>query len=110
MDQTLELTEVGAESGIATILRLKGPVLISNLFPLQAKVRSYQAQNLILDMTEVPYIDSAAMGVLVGVHVSREKAGKDLLLVGVTPRVRTVLHVTQVEHFFKFADKLPEGI
>jgi anti-sigma B factor antagonist len=108
MDQTLELTEVGGDSELTTILRLKGPILIANLFPFQTKVRSYQAHKLILDMTEVPYIDSAAMGVLVGAYVSREKSGKELLLVGVTPRVRSVLQVTQVEKFFKFADKVPE--
>jgi anti-sigma B factor antagonist len=109
MDQTLVITEIGGAGDPTIVLHLKGPVLIANLFSFQTKVREYQAQNLVLDMTEVPYIDSAAMGVLVGAYVSREKSGKDLLLVGVTPRVRAVLQVTQVERFFKFADKVPDG-
>jgi anti-sigma B factor antagonist len=108
MDQTLEIFEIGAPGAPASMLRLKGPILIANLFDFQNRVRKSTDQDLILDMTEVPYIDSAAMGVLVGAYVSREKAGKDLLLVGVTPRVRAVLQVTQVERFFKFADKVPD--
>jgi anti-sigma B factor antagonist len=109
MDQTLEIIEIGAVDATSTILRLKGPLLISNLFDFQNKVRGCKAAELILDMTDVPYIDSAAMGVLVGAYVSRQKTGGQLLLVGVTPRVRAVLQVTQVERFFKFADRVPEG-
>jgi anti-sigma B factor antagonist len=109
MDQTLEVTEIGADGDPSKILHLKGPLLISNLFTFQTAVRSAQAPSLILDMTEVPYVDSAAVGVLVGAYVSRDKDGRHLLLVGVNPRVRAVLQVTQVERFFKFADKVPEG-
>jgi anti-sigma B factor antagonist len=109
MDQTLEVSEIGADSDPSKIVRFKGPLLISNLFTFQATVRNSRTAKLILDMTEVPYIDSAAVGVLVGAYVSREKDGRQLLLVGVNPRVRAVLQVTQVERFFQFADKVPES-
>jgi anti-sigma B factor antagonist len=62
----------------------------------------------VLEMTDVPYIDSSAVGVLVGAHVNRDKEGRSLILVGVSDRVRTILKVTHVDQFFRFSDKLPE--
>jgi anti-sigma B factor antagonist len=59
---------------------------------------------LVIDMTAVPYIDSAGIGALVGVQVNRQKDGRTLLLVGVTDRVRTALQVTKVESLFTFAE------
>jgi len=89
------------------VLRLKGPILISNLFDFQARVRSNASRSLILDLTEVPYIDSAGIGALVGAYVNHQKDGRTLALVGVSDRVHNALKVTHVESFFKFFDSLP---
>lgn len=108
MDTTLVMTEHEANGGSTKIFQLKGPLVISNLFDFQSAMRGCQAPDLVLDMKEVPYIDSSAVGVLVGAYVSRDKAGRSLLLVGVNERVRTILRVTKVEQFFEFAEQLPE--
>jgi anti-sigma B factor antagonist len=84
------------------ILRLSGPILISNFFEFQNLVRSSTSQSLILDMSAVPYIDSAGIGALVGAYVTHQKAGRNLALVGVTDRVRNTMQVTHVEQFFRF--------
>ena len=55
-------------------------------------------------MTQVPYIDSAGIGALVGAYVTHQKEGRSLALVGVTQRVRNTMQVTRVEQFFKFYD------
>ena len=88
------------------ILRLKGPILISNLFDFQARVRSNTSGALILDLTDVPYADSAGVGVLVGAYVTHQKDGRSLALVGVNSRVRNTLSITHVESFFRFFDSL----
>ena len=108
MDTNLEITELAAH-GDLKILQLKGPLVIQNVFSFQSTVRGVQAPNLVLEMTNVPYIDSSAVGVLVGAHVNRDKEGRSLLLVGVSDRVRNILKVTNVEQFFKFSDSLPTG-
>lgn len=84
------------------ILRLKGPVTISNFFEFQSLVRGNTSRHLILDMTDVPYMDSAGIGALVGAYVNHQKEGRSLALVGVSDRVRGALQVTRVEQFFKF--------
>jgi anti-sigma B factor antagonist len=88
----------------AQILRLSGPILISNFFEFQSLVRASSTPILILDLTQVPYIDSAGIGALVGAYVNHQKAGRRLALVGITQRVRNTMQVTHVEQFFKFFD------
>jgi anti-sigma B factor antagonist len=86
------------------VLRLSGPILISNLFQFQALVRANTLRSLILDLTQVPYIDSAGIGALVGAYVNHQKDGRRLALVGVVERVRNTMQVTRVEQFFQFYD------
>ncbi len=86
------------------VLRLRGPILISNFFDFQALVRADTSRTLILDLTQVPYIDSAGIGALVGTYVNHQKDGRSLALAGVTKRVRDALQVTRVEQFFQFYD------
>ncbi len=84
------------------MLRLTGPVTLTNFFPFQSMVRGNTSRHLILDLTEVPYIDSAGIGALVGAYVNHQKDGRSLALVGVTKRVRDAMQVTRVEQFFQF--------
>lgn len=107
MDTNLRISVSSLGDG-ADVITLEGPVVISNMFPVQTAVRESKAATLYVDMTGVPYVDSAAIGVLVGAYVSRDKDGRKLVLAGVCQRVRHTLQVTQVEPFFTFVDKTPE--
>lgn len=84
----------------ATVLRIRGPLLLGNFFPLQTMVRADAAAVLILDVSNMPYIDSAGIGCLVGAHISRENSGRKLILVGANERLRTSLKVTKVDQLF----------
>jgi|SRR5580658_6078282 anti-sigma B factor antagonist len=101
--EPLHVEDIVPTSG-QRILRLTGPILISNFFQFQAAVRSDASRSLILDLTHVPYIDSAGIGALVGAYVNRQNDGRRLCLAGVTERVRNAMQVTRVEQFFKFYD------
>jgi anti-sigma B factor antagonist len=88
------------------ILRLTGPIVLSNLFDFQAKIRADTSPALLLDLTKVPYIDSAGIGALVGAYVTHQKDGRRLYLIGVSERVKDSLEITRVRHFFNFFDSL----
>ena len=88
------------------ILRLKGALLLSNIFDFQARVRSSTARVLILDFSEVPFIDSAGIGALVGAYVNHSKDGRRLAMVGVNQRIHNSLKITQVESFFEYYDSV----
>ena len=101
----LGIEDLSGQSG-RRILCLNGPLLVSNLFDFQARVRSDTSQALILDFTNVPYIDSAGIGALVGAYVTHQKGGRSLALVGVNDRIHSALQVTHVESFFRFFDSV----
>ena len=91
------------------VLRLQGPVVLGTLFQFQAAIRAKSVPTLIIDFTNVPYIDSAGIGALVGAYVSHNKEGHKLALVGVNDRLITALKVTRVEQFFQIYNSVPEA-
>lgn len=100
--EPLHIDDLGGLPDGQRVLRLKGPVTISNFFEFQSLVRGNTSAHLILDLAGVPYMDSAGIGALVGAYVNHQKEGRSLALVGVSDRVRGSLQVTRVEQFFKF--------
>ena len=101
-NEPLVIEDLTSPNNAQRILRLNGPLLISNLFDFQGLVRADRSQTLIIDFSNVPYVDSAGIGALVGAYVSHDKDGRRLRLVGVSDRVRQALQVTHVENFFRF--------
>ena len=102
-EKPLEIQVEEEGGGKSTIFRLHGPLLLGNFFRLQAMVRNDQAGLLIVDLTDVPYIDSAGIGCLVGAHVSRDNVGRRLVVVGASERLINSLKATKVDQLFNFA-------
>lgn len=95
----------GSQEG-QRILRLNGPLTITTFFSFQSTVRADTSRSLIIDFTNVPYVDSAGIGALVGAYVTRQNNGRNLALVGVSERIHNALKVTRVEQFFRFFDSV----
>jgi len=102
--ENLEGSRVGSR-----ILRLTGPLTLSNLFQFQGLLRAEKATVVIVDLTQVPYVDSAGIGALMGAHVSRQRDGRRLALVGVNQRVQHALEVTRVFQFFAVYPSVAEA-
>ena len=79
------------------VLKLTGPFTIAGLFDFQAVARNEPAPATIVDLTDVPYMDSAALGSLLGLHVSCQKNGRRYALVGVSDRLKTLFKVAGVD-------------
>jgi anti-sigma B factor antagonist len=82
------------------IYRLSGPLVLNNMFAFQAAMRS-EAVTTILDMTGVPYIDSAGLGVLTNSYVAHQKQGRRLLFVAVSERVLELFKLTCLDKLFE---------
>ena len=80
--------------------------MLTTLFDFQDIVRADDTRSLIIDFTDVPYVDSAGVGALVGAYVTHQKNGRTLSLVGVSNRIHNALKVTRVENFFRFFDSV----
>jgi anti-anti-sigma factor len=80
------------------ILRLIGPLTLSTMFGFQDEFRSVTPQVLIMDMSEVPYIDSAGLGLIMNYYVAAQDRGRKLLLAGVNDRVKALFEMTRVQN------------
>ena len=86
----------GQGSAGARILGLRGPLTLKTLFDFQDMVRKDQSPRLILDLSEVSYMDSAGLGAL-GAYASCQKTGRQFAVAGVSERVLTLFRMTRVE-------------
>jgi anti-sigma B factor antagonist len=106
--RSLVIEEVSGLQG-SHILRLSGPLILTTLAEFQTKVREDRSHNLIFDFSDVPYIDSAGIGALVGIYVRHQRDENGLALVGVNDRVRTALEIAHIKQFFRFFASLGEA-
>ena len=82
------------------ILLLRGPITMETAPQFERAVRHEHAETMILDLSDVPYIDSIGLGALVATYVSHQKMGRCLVLTGIRARVRKIMEVTKVTDFF----------
>jgi len=106
-DEPLTIEDLGIQDR-QRVLRLAGPLTLATLFEFQKLVRAASGANLVLDFTQVPYVDSAGVGAMVGAYVRHQKDGHTLTLAGANERIRNTLKVTRVENFFLYADSIPQ--
>ena len=89
----------GARDG-QKVLSLKGPLTIQTTFDFQNAVRAETSPGLIIDLSDVPFVDSAGLGALVGAHVTAQRANRQVAFVGVNSRVKALMDMTHVSQLF----------
>ncbi|MGD0271893.1 MAG: STAS domain-containing protein [Candidatus Sulfotelmatobacter sp.] len=104
--ETLRIDDQPGSQPGQRVLRLNGTLVMPTVFGFQSMVRADTSRSLIIDFTNVPYVDSAGIGALVGAYVTRQNSGRSLALVGVSERIHSALKVTHVEQFFRFFDSV----
>jgi anti-sigma B factor antagonist len=62
------------------------------------------SKKVILNLSEVSYIDSGGLGTLVGVFSTARAGGADIKLAGLGQRVRDVLQITKLVTVFEVYD------
>lgn len=68
------------------------------------------SKNILLDLSDVSYIDSGGLGTLVGVYSSARAAGADIKLTGLGQRVRDVLQITKLVTVFEVYDSQQKAL
>jgi anti-sigma B factor antagonist len=109
-------------TGEVTVLDLKGRLRVGgNAVALHKSIRSLLLEKktlILLNLTDVTYIDSCGLGELVASQISIENRGGELKLFGLTEMLQELLTVTRLLTVFKayeneadaigsFADHLP---
>jgi anti-sigma B factor antagonist len=93
------------------VLCLRGPLTVENLPSFQNAIRREEnIQTVILDLSDVPYMDSSGLGSLVSAYVTRQKATRQIALSGVNERVLKLFETTKVEPLFLIFPTLDDAI
>lgn len=81
----------------ARVVKLHGQLTLQTLFDFQAVARKETDKPLILDIADVPYMDSAGLGCVISVFASSQRANRGFAIIGVSDRIRTLFEVTHVD-------------
>lgn len=90
----------GSRDGIE-ILSISGPFTLGNMFEFQRALHELQPPYLIFDLAQVPYMDSAGLGLLVNFYVAAQKHGRKMAVVGATHRIVTLFELTKVDSLLR---------
>lgn len=94
--EELEVVRDTGATGSTAILRLRGPVTLSTLFLLQEKLRQVPDSDTVIDVTDVPYIDSAGLGTILSHWSHTQRHGKKFAMTGISQRIGVLLEVSRV--------------
>jgi anti-sigma B factor antagonist len=93
------------------VLSLRGPLTAVNAPVFQNAMRREEpAEVVILDFSDVPYVDSAGLGSLVSAFISRQKTGRKIVLSGINARVQRLFEITRVQDLFLIFPSPEEAI
>ena len=86
--------ETGASG--ARIFRLTGPLTLASVFEFQDLARADHAAAVVVDLSGVPYMDSAGLGAILGVMASCQRKSRGFGITGATERIQTLFAVAGV--------------
>lgn len=91
------------------ILRLTGPLVLQSIFELQSELAKEHPPLTIFDLSGVPYMDSAGVGVITNCYVSAANRGNKVIVAGTTKRVLDLFHITRVDTIIPMAASVEEA-
>ena len=101
MRENLQVIPVdGAREG-QRVLELKGSLNIHTVFTFQDAVRAETANALVIDFSDVDYVDSAGLGAMVAAFVSAQKGMRKLAFAGMNKQVTALVEMTHVSQLFR---------
>ena len=100
--------QVAARPNGGRIVTLLGPVTLETVFDLQNTLRQ-EHTDLIIDLSGVPYMDSAGLGAILTAYASCLRNHKSFALAGVSPRIMVLLEVTKVNTLVPIFNSVAEA-
>jgi anti-sigma B factor antagonist len=108
---------------LVLMLRHEGAIAIAGVrgsLTLSPTLRGFKKQiersftdatrGLVLDLTEVPEMDSAGIGELVALYSSAKRRGFDVALAGANSRLTGTLRLTRLDAFFRFYEDVDSAL
>jgi anti-sigma B factor antagonist len=99
---TLETVKAPGE----TIVRCTGKMTSSTTAQLQSTVRGLipETECIVLDLTDVSYMDSSGLGAIVGLYLSAKRQHCALKLINLNQRLKELFRLTKLASVFEGHD------
>jgi anti-sigma B factor antagonist len=93
----------GDATGSFARVRCTGKLIAGSTGILQTEVRSLLpgTKRIVLDLTDLGYMDSSGLGAIIGLYVSVKSAGGRLEVINLSARVRQLFSITNVISLFE---------
>ncbi len=108
-DGQLSIERIASATAGLETMRLTGPITLSTLFEMQESFRRNPQPNTIVDMSGVPYMDSAGLGALLTFHGSCKRTGRNYVLAAMVPRVHSMFSASKVDRLVNIASSVAEA-
>jgi anti-sigma B factor antagonist len=106
----LELEKQPTSTDALAIFRPKGKLSLETVNEFIQTLRPEPAQHLVLDMSGVTFLDSAGVGALVSLFVSRRNHGKTFALASLAPQSTAVVTVAGLQNLLPIHKTLEEAL
>jgi len=94
----LELEKQTSSDDSFLIIKATGKLSLETVNEFVAKMRAETASSLVLDLSSVSFLDSAGVGALVSLFVSRRNQGKLFALAALSPQSTAVVTVAGLQN------------
>ena len=106
-DTTVDVSREGSTA----ILRIHGEITGGSEPPIMAGyVEAGDVRSIVLDFSDLEYMNSGGIGLLVTLLVRAQRAGQKLLAVGLSHHYRLSLALTRVDVAFAYHDDEPAAL
>jgi anti-sigma B factor antagonist len=109
LNEPLAYEKVPGRDPSTCVLRLTGPLVLQNMFGLQGELANERSPLTIFDLSGVPYMDSAGMGVITNYYVSATRRGAKVIVAGATSRVLEIFKMTRVDTIIPLTASVEEA-
>jgi len=95
------------------VVQLSGRLTANDVSAIRREINNFiknGTANLLLDITELEFIDSSGLGLLVGSRREARKHNGDLILLGPKPEVRALLELTRLDQIFSIFNDQAEAV
>jgi anti-sigma B factor antagonist len=79
-----------------SIIRLAGPLTLATQSVLEEALQRIGDADTIIDVFDVPYIDSAGLGTIIAHFSHTQRNGRSFAMTGVSRRIQMLLELTHV--------------
>ncbi len=106
---TLDVEKSAGSTDEVTVYHLKGKLSLETVAGFIPKLRPETAKHMVLDMSGVNFLDSAGVGALVSLFVSRRNQGKTFALAALPPQATAVITVAGLQKLLPVSKTVAEA-